>query len=193
MCSSKKGVSAHQLHRTLDITYRSAWFMAHRVHEGMRTGGLAPLGGKGKVVEADETYYGNIPEAKRPQKTTLGKPFSKSPFYVKGRKRAVIALVERGGEVRSFSVPSAHADVVVDIVRKNIARETRLHTDESKLYTKVGREFAEHETVNHAEGVCARGRDNQHGRKLLRAVQTRHARRVPTLRRKTLAPLFGGI
>ena len=69
----------------------------------------------------------------------------------------MIALVERGGEVRSFSVPSAHADVVVDIVRKNIARETRLHTDESKLYRKVGREFAAHETVNHARKEYARG------------------------------------
>ncbi|MGB7101896.1 MAG: IS1595 family transposase, partial [Xanthobacteraceae bacterium] len=65
MCSSKKGMSAHQLHRTLGSTYRSAWFMAHRIRECMRSGGLGPLGGKGKVVEADETYYGEIPEAKR--------------------------------------------------------------------------------------------------------------------------------
>ena len=156
MTASKKGVSAHQLHRTLDIHYQSAWFMAHRIREAMRQGGLGPLGGPGMVVEADETYYANIPEAKRPQKTTLGKPFSKNPHYVKGRKRAVVALVERGGRVRSFSVPSAHADVVVSIVRENIDRETRLHTDESKLYTKVGREFAAHETVNHAKKEYAR-------------------------------------
>ena len=156
MNASKKGVSAHQLYRTLGIRYQSAWFMAHRIREAMRSGGLAPLGGEGKVVEVDETYYANIPEAKRPQKTTLGKPFSKKPFYVKGRKRAVIALVERGGAVRSFSVPSAHADVVADIVRNNIARESRLHTDESKLYRKVGRDFADHETVNHAKKEYAR-------------------------------------
>ena len=85
MTASKKGVSAHQLHRTLDIHYQSAWFMAHRIREAMRQGGLGPLGGPGMVVEADETYYANIPEAKRPQKTTLGKPFSKNPHYVVGR------------------------------------------------------------------------------------------------------------
>src|SRR5665213_725865 len=77
MCSSKKGVSAHQLHRTLDITYRSAWFMAHRVRECMRTGGISLLGGEGKVVEADETYYGDIPEAKRRKFKTTGRPMSK--------------------------------------------------------------------------------------------------------------------
>jgi transposase-like protein len=157
--SSKKGFSAHQLHRELGCQYNTAWFLHHRVMEAMRRGGLdlPPMGGEGKVVEADETYFGNVPEAKRPKLTTLGKPFSKSPHYVKGRKRAIIALVERGGEVRSFSVPSAHADTVVKIVRENIARETRLHTDESKLYTKVGREFAAHETVNHARKEYARG------------------------------------
>jgi transposase-like protein len=58
MASSKKGVSAHQLHRSLDITYRSAWFMAHRIREAMRAGGLAPMGGAGGVVEADETFIG---------------------------------------------------------------------------------------------------------------------------------------
>src|ERR1700688_755411 len=137
--SSKKGFSAHQLHRELGCQYNTAWFLHHRVMEAMRRGGLdlPPMGGEGKVVEADETYYGNVPEAKRPKLTTLGKPFSESPHYVKGRKRAIIALVERGGEVRSFSVPSAHADTVVKIVRDNIDRETNLHTDESKLYIRV--------------------------------------------------------
>jgi transposase-like protein len=157
--SSKKGFSAHQLHRELGCQYNTAWFLHHRVMEAMRRGGLdlPPLGGEGKVVEADETYYGNIPEAKRPKLTALGHPFSKSPHYVIGRKRAVISLVERGGEVRSFSVPSAHADIVVDIVRRNIDRESRLHTDESKLYKKIGKEFTAHETVNHARKEYARG------------------------------------
>ena len=157
--SSKKGFSAHQLHRELGCQYNTAWFLHHRVMEAMRRGGLdlPPMGGEGKVVEADETYFGNIPEAKRPKLTTLGRPYSKNPHYAIGRKRTVIALVERGGDVRSFSVPSAHADVVVDIVRKNIARETRLHTDESKLYRVVGREFEAHETVNHSRKEYARG------------------------------------
>lgn len=156
MCSSKKGVSAHQLHRTLGITYRSAWFMAHRVRECMRAGGLAPLGGEGKVVEADETYFHDIPEAKRPKLKTTGRPYSKNAGGPK-HKRAIIALVERGGSVRSFHVPAAYLDNVTAIVRDNIARESRLHTDESSLYKRVGAEFAEHETVKHADKEYARG------------------------------------
>jgi transposase-like protein len=157
--SSKKGFSAHQLHRELGCQYNTAWFLHHRVMEAMRRGNLdlPPMGGEGKVVEADETYFGNIPEAARPKLTTAGRPYSKNPHYAIGRKRTVIALVERGGDVRSFSVPSANSDVVVDIVRKNIARETRLHTDESKLYRVVGREFESHETVNHSRKEYARG------------------------------------
>lgn len=157
--TSKKGFAAHQLMRAIGCQYNTAWFLHHRVMEAMRRGGfdLPPMGGDGKVVEADETYYGNIPEAKRPRTTTTGKPFSKSPHYVIGRKRAVVSLVERGGDVRSFSVPFATADVVANIVRKNIDRETRLHTDESKLYRVVGRDFEKHETVNHADKEYARG------------------------------------
>jgi transposase-like protein len=156
MCSSKKGVSAHQLHRTLGITYRSAWFMAHRVRECMRTGGLAPLGGEGKVVEADEAYYGEIPESRRPKSKTSGRPFQKDRRGPKN-KRAIVALVERGGSVRSFHVPAAHLDSVTAIVRDNVARESRLHTDESKLYSGVGRMFAAHETVKHSDYEYARG------------------------------------
>ena len=155
MCSSKKGISAHQLHRTLGITYRSAWFMAHRIRECMRTGGLAPLGGEGKVVEADETYFGEIPEASRPQRKVSGRPFSANRQGTKN-KRAIIALVERGGGVRSFHVPSAYAGTVV-IVRSNVARESRLHTDESRLYSAVGREFSAHETVKHSDYEYVRG------------------------------------
>jgi transposase-like protein len=156
MCSSKKGVSAHQLHRTLDIHYESAWFMAHRIRECMRSGGLGPLGGEGKVVEADETYFGEIPESHRRQKKVRGKAYSKNPGGV-GHKRAIIALVERGGTARSFPVPYAAIDSVVGIVRENITRETRLHTDESRLYRKVGKEFAAHETVKHTAGEYVRG------------------------------------
>jgi transposase-like protein len=156
LCSSKKGMSAHQLHRTLGITYRSAWFMAMRVRECMRAGGLAPLGGEGKIVEADETYYGEIPEAKRPKRKTTGRPFSKNPGGPK-HKRAIIALVERGGSVRSFHIPGAYIGSVVKVVQDNIARESRLHTDESPLYKRVGEEFAAHETVKHSDYEYARG------------------------------------
>jgi transposase-like protein len=157
--SSKKGFSAHQLHRELGCQYNTAWFLHHRVMEAMRRGGLdlPPMGGEGKVIEVDETYYGNVPEAQRPKFKTRGKPFSKNTHYGIGRKRTVISLVERGGKVRSFSVPSSHADTVVKIVRDNIDRESRLHTDESKLYTRVGKEFATHETVNHSVKEYVRG------------------------------------
>src|ERR1700738_1345926 len=99
MCSSKKGVSAHQLHRTLDITYRSAWFMAHRIRECMRTGGLAPLGGEGRVVKVDEPYYGKIKE-KRTRRTS-GPPFGKRG-QGPANKRPIVALVERSGSIRTF-------------------------------------------------------------------------------------------
>lgn len=156
MTASKKGVSAHQVHRMLGVSYKSTWFMMHRLREAMRSGGLEPLGGADKVVEADETYFGNIPEAKRPKVTKSGRPVSKNPGGPKN-KRAVIALVERGGRVRSFHPAVADGETVTKIVRENIARETRLHTDESKLYHRVGKEFATHETVAHSLGEYVRG------------------------------------
>jgi transposase-like protein len=155
LTASKKGVSAHQIHRSLDISYKTAWFMMHRLREAMRQGGLGPLGGEGQIVEADETYFGNVPEAKRRTVTTAGRPFTK-----KGKtanKRAIVSLVERGGRVRSFHPGTADGETVAEIVRDNIARETRLHTDESRLYVKVGAEFAAHETVNHSAKEYARG------------------------------------
>ncbi len=155
--SSKKGFSAHQLHRTLGITYRSAWFMAHRIREAMRAGGLEPLGGKGKVVEADETYYGNVPEAKRRKSKQRGdRPYTKKGRTGPGGKRAVVALVERGGKVRSFHVAVADSATVTRVVDENVHREARLHTDESKLYKKVGGRYAAHETVRHSAGEYVR-------------------------------------
>ncbi|HZQ14382.1 MAG TPA: IS1595 family transposase [Pseudolabrys sp.] len=156
MTASKKGVSAHQVHRMLGISYKSTWFMMHRLREAMRQGGLEPLGGTGKVVEADETYFGNIPEAQRPKFTKSGRPVSKNPGGPKN-KRAIVALVERGGRVRAFHPAVADGATVAKIVRDNIVRETRLHTDESKLYHGVGKEFASHETVAHSLGEYVRG------------------------------------
>jgi transposase-like protein len=155
MCSSKKGVSAHQLHRTLDIGYEAAWFMAHRIREAMRDGGLAPLGGGGGIVEADETYFGKV-EERKPSKGRKDRPYTKSGKSGPGGKRAVVALVERGGRVRTFHPATADGASVAEIVRDNIAREARLHTDESNLYTRVGKEFAAHETVRHSRGEYAR-------------------------------------
>jgi transposase-like protein len=154
MTASKKGISAHQLHRSLKITYKSAWFLCHRIREAMRTGGLAPMGGSGKIVEADETYFGK-PETPHVSPQRKGRP------YLKGNKvrnsRPIVSLVERGGSVRSFHVPVADAANVAAIVRENVHRESRLHTDESRLYPVVGKEFAAHETVIHSHKEYARG------------------------------------
>jgi transposase-like protein len=153
MASSKKGVSSNQLHRTLGVTLKTAWFMSHRIREAMRSGALAPMGGPGKVVEADETYFGNIPEAARPPLKTSGRKFQKG-FKP---KRAIVALVERGGSVRSFHVAHAGTLNVTELVRANIHRESRLHTDESKLYYRMGAEVASHETVKHSAKEYVRG------------------------------------
>jgi transposase-like protein len=154
MCGSKKGVSAHQLHRQLDIGYEAAWFMCHRIREAMRDGGLAPLGGKGGIVEADETYHGKTEEP-RPSKQRKDRPYkvgSRGPRD----KRPILALVERGGRVRTFHVAIADQETVQKIVKENIDRETRLHTDESRLYFGMDEHFGSHETVKHSAKEYAR-------------------------------------
>jgi transposase-like protein len=157
MSASKKGMSAHQLHRALGLDYKSAWFMCHRIREAMRGAGFTgPMGGEGEIVEADETYFGNV-EERKPSPQRKGRPYTKGGKTGPGGKRAVVALVERGGRVRTFHPAVADGATVAQIVRENVARETRLHTDESRLYTKVGAEFASHETVNHSGKEYARG------------------------------------
>jgi hypothetical protein len=151
--SSKKGFSAHQLHRELGCEYNTAWFMFHRVREAMRRGGLDPLGGDGRIVEADETYHGPV---ENPSMTTRTGGKFKKGFRGPANKRPIIALVERGGSMRSFHVPAADKATVDKIIRENIARESQLHTDESKLYRLVGRKFAAHETVKHSMGEYVR-------------------------------------
>jgi transposase-like protein len=154
----KKGFSAHQLHRQLGCQYNTAWFLHHRVMEAMRRGGLEPpLGQGGKIVEADETYFGNVPESKRPTKTTKGRSFTKGGRSGPSGKHAVVALVERRGDVRTFHVATADGPSVSSIVRENIAREAHLMTDESRLYMQVGQEFATHHTVTHSHGEYVRG------------------------------------
>jgi transposase-like protein len=151
--SSKKGVSAHQIHRMLGVTYKTAWFMMHRIREAMRTGGLEPLGGSGKIVETDETYHG--PVAKARTKTTSGRAFTKRGSGP-ANKRPIVALVERGGRVRTFHVPVADQASVQKIVKDNIARESRLHTDESRLYHGVDQHFEAHKRVKHSAKEYAR-------------------------------------
>jgi transposase-like protein len=157
MNSSKKGVSAHQLHRTLGIKYQSAWFMCHRIREAMRAGGLAPptpMGGEGKIVEADETYFGTVenPTDMRTRGTRFRSPRGRGT----ANKRAVVSLVERGGSVRSFHVATADINTVHGIMANNIAKETEIHTDESRLYNIAKWRFSKHETVKHSANEYVR-------------------------------------
>ena len=146
LATSKKGMSAHQLMRNLEIgSYRTAWFMAHPIREAMgddshtETGGL---GGANKVVEADETYVG-------------GKAKNRA-FREPAPKKAVVSLVERGGRVYSRHVAKVTAKTVREIIVTNVNRASALMSDESGVYTKVGEEFASHTTVNHSANEYAR-------------------------------------
>jgi transposase-like protein len=157
LSSSKKGISSHQLMRSLGVTYKSAWFLSHRVREAMRAGGLAPpMGGPAGIVEADETYYGKV-EIPRPRARGRIPTPTKKGRSGPADKRAIVALVERGGKVRSFHVAAADKVTVSKIVSENVSEEARLHTDESRLYTDVGTLFASHETVRHSAREYVRG------------------------------------
>ena len=136
MCSSKKGVSAHQLGRTLEVTYKTAWFLAHRIREAMRSGELAPFGSGGGAVEADETFIGREP----------GSEVRKAWHH----KCKVLALVDRDtGRVRSMVIDYVNAATVAPILAANIAKEARLMTDEGQHYKTVGHSFADHGIVRH--------------------------------------------
>lgn len=137
MAGSKKGVSAHQLHRSLGITYKSAWFMAHRIREAMDIDGGA-LGGPCEIVEADETYVG-------------GKAKNRA-YRAPAPKKPVVALVQHEGRVRSFHVANVTAKNVRPLLVAHVDRRSHLITDESPIYTRVGREFTAHSTVNHSAG-----------------------------------------
>lgn len=139
MVSSKKGISAHQLSRVLEVQYKSAWFLAHRIREAMRSGDLAtPFGSKGGAVEVDETYIGF-------------KAYHHGNRRGYGHKQAVLALVDReSGQSRWFHIENSRAKDIHPIVAANISREARLMTDEATMYRRIGREFAEHGTTTHA-------------------------------------------
>jgi transposase-like protein len=155
MAASKKGMSAAQLGRMLGLTYRSAWFMAHRLREAMREPDGAPLlGGFGKIIEADETYIGRK-EDQTPSRQRRGRPYTKRKYG--HMKRTVVALVERGGEMRSFHVETATREKVRAILNAHTDPKSVLMTDESRLYVDPGKGFVAHETVHHASGEYARG------------------------------------
>jgi transposase-like protein len=151
MCSSKKGISSNQLHRTLGVTLKTAWFMSHRIREAMKADGeTGPLGGDGKTVEADETFWGPGQSVFKTGQGWVG-------VQGTGGKSKVMAVVERGGRARSMKTAVLSADVARDFLTKNADKASTLHTDEHRMYPKIGKEFAAHETVKHGMGEYARG------------------------------------
>jgi transposase-like protein len=139
MTGSKKGISAHQLMRTIGVTYKTAWFMCHRIREAMRDQmpelSSGPLGGANKVVEVDETYVG-------------GKARNRKGHVPP--KEPVLALVERGGRVRSRHVPNVNGRTLRDVMEQQIDRATYIMTDEAPVYPGIARGFGGHGTVNHS-------------------------------------------
>lgn len=158
LTASKKGISSHQLSRMLGLTYKSAWFLSHRIREAMSNAAPLPLGGDGKVIEADEAYKGKK-EIPTPSPQRKGRPYIKSGKQA--QKRPIFALVERDGAARAFSMPVVTGENIRDVLVRNADRKSRLHTDESNLYPKVGREFAAHETVNHSAKEYSRGKGDE--------------------------------
>jgi hypothetical protein len=145
MTASKKGISAHQVHRMLGISYKSTWFLMYRLREAMRVGGLLPpMGDAGGAVEVDETYIGRLQGVAK--KRAGG-----------AHKNTVLSLLDREtGHVRSFHVATATVDEVAPIVRANVSKEAHLMTDQAKIYKKLGAEFSRHDTVNHQEDEYVR-------------------------------------
>lgn len=143
ICSSKKGISSLQLQRMLGVTYKTAWFMSHRIREAMTSeGGI--FGSNGGAVEVDETYWGNK---------------SKKAEGVRGwyHSMKVVSLVERDGQKASFHIPKVNAATLRPILQKKIAAKAVLMTDEAKVYIPLGKEFAGHGVVNHQNKEYARG------------------------------------
>ena len=151
LCSSKKGISSHQLSRMLGVTYKTAWFMAHRIREGMKPTGAdaGPLGGEGKIVEADETYIGKADNQR-----------GKKPWGGMGHKMKIVSLVERDGKVRSKRVKDATKITIKDILAANVHPASILHTDGSGIYTNSGA-VRIHETVDHNKEYVRPGKDGR--------------------------------
>jgi transposase-like protein len=143
LCSSKKGISSHQLHRMLGVTYKTAWFMTHRIREAMREGTLAPMGGAGSTVEVDETF--------------IGRKEGRSKKRGYAHKHAVLSLVDRNGNARSFHVSGTSTKDVLPVLQNNIRRETKIMTDEAGQYAHLNKHFAEHHFVSHGKEEYVRG------------------------------------
>ena len=140
LCASKKGMSAHQLHRMLNITYKSAWFMAHRIRHAMAQPDVIDML-KG-IVEADETYIGGKHHGKRGRGSE--------------NKTPVFALVERNGRVRAFRTERVTAKNLKGKIRENVDKQATVMTDEFLAYKNLDKEF-DHHTVNHGAGEYVNG------------------------------------
>ena len=140
MVSSKKGISAHQLSRVLEVQYKSAWFLMHRIREAMREGELAPpMGGGGGIVEVDETFIGRL----------KGVP-KRRAFH---HKMKVLALIDRdSGKARTMVIDDVNAKTLMPIVIGNVAKEARIMTDEHSGYRDIKWHFAGHGTTSHGRG-----------------------------------------
>jgi len=147
MCASKKAISSHQLHRMLGVTYKSAWFMTHRIREAMKPGSTGLMGSGGGTVEADETYWGN-----------QGKQRKGARGYA--HKMKVVSLVERGGEKRSIVVNAVNAKTLTRVLDENVCTSAHLMTDEHAGYTKAGRKFASHGVTSHSAGQYVDGNNH---------------------------------
>jgi transposase-like protein len=146
MTASKKGISSNQLHRTLGVTLKTAWFMSHRIREAMRVVGVEPMGGAGKTVEIDETLIGRISDA--PKHVGPGEHYS--------LRNVVLALVERGGSARTFHVEGTTMATLLPIIRANVTQKSGVMTDELATYNKLGDDFARHASVNHSKDEYVR-------------------------------------
>jgi transposase-like protein len=146
MCASKKGVSSNQLHRSLGVSLKTAWFMSHRIREAMRVVGMEPMGGSGKTVEADTTFYGNV----------KGEPVRRGT----GHKHVVLSLIERSGPARSFHLEGSRIADIAPVLRANLDKQSNLMTDEGTYFKQIGREFARHGVVNHRLDEYVRGEDH---------------------------------
>lgn len=137
IAGSKKGISSNQLHRTLGVTLKTAWFMSHRIREAMREGDFTPFGSDGGVVEADETFIGFEPEI-------LSGQFSAGKRGFHGKMK-VLALVDRNsGRSKAYVVDKIAVDFIMPILRENIAREARLATDDAGVYRRAIKGISRH-------------------------------------------------
>jgi transposase-like protein len=157
LTASKKGVSAHQVHRSLGISYKSSWFMMHRLREAMRQGGLLPpMGGTSGIIESDETYVGTVEGEGGREAARVRRRRAKNGRPGRSHKNAVLTLVERGGNARSFHISGSAISDIMPIIRENVSREATIMTDEAKHYYDVGDEFAGHGTVTHSDDEYVR-------------------------------------